>query len=167
MSFRKKLLRVCFIGIVPFIGGAYETKAESSSVSLYASYYGVAHNGKPMASCVFTAKVCKDTKVYLFDMHALTVAHKTYPFGTQLLLSNPTTGLAVEAVVCDRGPYIPGRQLDVSERIAELLGFHTKGHTMLRATILTLPKTKAEIAKGRASCASPSTIESPIAKVTS
>ena len=51
------------------------------------------------------------------------VAHKTLPFGTKLLVTNPANGKSVTATVVDRGPYSPGRNIDVNQNVAEFLDF--------------------------------------------
>jgi peptidoglycan lytic transglycosylase len=57
-----------------------------------------------------------------FDMHQLTAAHPTLPFGTRLRVTNVATGRAVTVRVNDRGPFVPGRIVDVSYAAAETLG---------------------------------------------
>src|SRR5689334_10391628 len=57
-----------------------------------------------------------------FDTHELTAAHRTLPFGTRLRVTNVATGRSVTVRVNDRGPYIPGRVVDVSYSAAETLG---------------------------------------------
>jgi rare lipoprotein A len=57
-----------------------------------------------------------------FDTNELTAAHPTLPFGTQLRVTNVTTGRSVTVRVNDRGPYVPGRVVDVSYAAAETLG---------------------------------------------
>jgi rare lipoprotein A len=57
-----------------------------------------------------------------FDTHELTAAHPTLPFGTQLRVTNVTTGRSVTVRVNDRGPFVPGRVVDVSYAAAETLG---------------------------------------------
>lgn len=75
-----------------------------------ASWYGRQHHGKPMANG------------QPFDMYANTVAHKKIPLGTPLTLTNPKNGAMVQVKVTDRGPYIPGRNLDLSYGVARKLG---------------------------------------------
>ncbi len=48
-----------------------------------------------------------------FDTHDLTAAHPTLPFGTRLRVTNVATGRSVTVRVNDRGPYVPGRVVDV------------------------------------------------------
>ena len=57
-----------------------------------------------------------------FDTHELTAAHRTLPFGTQLRVTNVATGRSVTVRINDRGPFIPGRIVDVSHAAAETLG---------------------------------------------
>jgi len=57
-----------------------------------------------------------------FDTHDLTAAHPTLPFGTKLRVTNVSTGRSVTVRVNDRGPYVPGRIVDVSYSAAESLG---------------------------------------------
>jgi rare lipoprotein A len=57
-----------------------------------------------------------------FDTHQLTAAHRTLPFGTRLRVTNVATGRSVTVRVNDRGPFIPGRVVDVSYSAAESLG---------------------------------------------
>jgi rare lipoprotein A len=57
-----------------------------------------------------------------FDTNELTAAHPTLPFGTQLRVTNVTTGRSVTVRVNDRGPFVRGRVVDVSYAAAETLG---------------------------------------------
>jgi rare lipoprotein A len=57
-----------------------------------------------------------------FDTHELTAAHRTLPFGTRLRVTNVATGQSVIVRVNDRGPFVPGRVVDVSHSAAETLG---------------------------------------------
>lgn len=58
----------------------------------------------------------------LFDMRALTAAHRTLPFGTRVCVRSLLTGRAVEVRINDRGPFHPGRVIDLSQAAAEKLG---------------------------------------------
>ena len=76
----------------------------------FASWYGAPHHGRRTAS----------GEVY--DMHQLTAAHRTMPFGTRLLVTNRDTSQSAEVRVNDRGPFVEGRILDVSYAAARQLG---------------------------------------------
>ena len=58
---------------------------------------------------------------------SLTCAHRTYPFGTLLLVTNPANGNQVIVKVTDRGPYVDGRIIDLSVRAARELGIIAQG----------------------------------------
>src|ERR1700760_3680993 len=62
-----------------------------------------------------------------FDPNELTAAHPTLPFGTKLRVTNTTTGKSVTVRVNDRGPYVPGRVVDVSYSAARELGMVGRG----------------------------------------
>jgi rare lipoprotein A len=84
-----------------------------------ASWYGPEHHNKLTASG------------QRFDMNKNTLAHRTLPMGTKVRLVNPNNGKSAEGVVNDRGPYIKGRDVDVSYAMAKQLGFVKKGVTKL------------------------------------
>ena len=60
-------------------------------------------------------------------MYKNTLAHRTLPLGTKVRLVNLENGKSAEGIVNDRGPYIKGRDVDVSYAIAKQLGFVKKG----------------------------------------
>lgn len=71
-----------------------------------------------------------------FDTHKLTAAHPTLPFGTRLRVTNVATGKSVTVRVNDRGPYVPGRVVDVSYSAAEALGMTEKGLAKVRLDVV-------------------------------
>jgi rare lipoprotein A len=60
-------------------------------------------------------------------MYAMTCAHKTLPFGTRLRVTNPESGKSAEVVVNDRGPFVEGRDLDLSYAAAKKIGLVADG----------------------------------------
>jgi rare lipoprotein A len=62
-----------------------------------------------------------------FNTMELTAAHPTLPFGTRLRVTDVGSGRSVTVRVNDRGPYIPGRIVDVSYSAANALGMVGKG----------------------------------------
>jgi rare lipoprotein A len=60
-------------------------------------------------------------------MYANTIAHRDLPFGTRVELKNPETGQMVKATVTDRGPFIEGRDIDLSYGLARKLSMVQKG----------------------------------------
>ena len=65
----------------------------------------------------------------------LTAAHRTLPFGTRLRVTNLTTGQSVTVRVNDRGPFIPGRVVDVSRSAAQELGMIDRGITKVKLEV--------------------------------
>jgi rare lipoprotein A len=83
--------------------------------TLKASWYGPKFHGRNTAN----------GEVY--DQMALTAAHKHLSFGTLLKITNPKNGKSVIVRINDRGPYIEGRELDLSKGAAIELGILEKG----------------------------------------
>jgi rare lipoprotein A len=71
-----------------------------------------------------------------FDTHQLTAAHPTLPFGTKLRVTNVATGRSVTVRVNDRGPYVPGRIVDVSYSAAESLGMVGRGVAKVKVDVV-------------------------------
>jgi rare lipoprotein A len=71
-----------------------------------------------------------------FDTHDLTAAHPTLPFGTRLRVTNVATGRSVTVRVNDRGPYVPGRVVDVSHSAADALGMVESGIAKVRLDVV-------------------------------
>lgn len=107
------LWRSLFSGLllagVFLVVGAGQAHAETT----LASWYGPGFEGSPTAS--------GET----FDPWGFTAAHKTLPLGTELLVSYGENSVAV--TVNDRGPYVAGRDLDLSLGAAEALGLTDAG----------------------------------------
>ncbi len=62
-----------------------------------------------------------------FDPAALTMAHRTLPFGTRVRVTNLENQRSVEVVVNDRGPFVSGRIADLSEAAARRLDMVSDG----------------------------------------
>ncbi|MGI8944421.1 MAG: septal ring lytic transglycosylase RlpA family protein [Qipengyuania sp.] len=75
-----------------------------------ASYYGRQFHGRRTASGE------------RFDMHAMTAAHRTLPFGSVVRVTNPRNGRWVDVRINDRGPFHGSRVIDVSRAAATELG---------------------------------------------
>ncbi|MDO8575849.1 MAG: hypothetical protein Q7R90_00875, partial [bacterium] len=67
------------------------------------------------------------------------VAHKTLPFGTEVLIRNPANGKTVVAQVGERGPYVAGRELDLFEVVARELGFAIGGKGVIAVEWAIIP----------------------------
>lgn len=111
--------------VLSFLVVGCATSSKRGSVSHgRASWYGKFHQGKQTANGE------------LFDMHKLTAAHRTLPFGTRLRVSCPATGKEVQVRVNDRGPYAQGRILDLSRAAAEKLGIIEMGEAEIEYVVL-------------------------------
>lgn len=65
-------------------------------------------------------------------------AHKTLPLPALVKVTNVENGKSVKLRINDRGPFIPGRLLDVSPRAAKKLGFYDKGLTTVEVKVLSV-----------------------------
>jgi rare lipoprotein A len=71
-----------------------------------------------------------------FNTHAMTAAHPTLPFGTRLRVTNVTNGRSVVVRINDRGPFVPGRVVDLSESAAESLGMVERGVVKVKLDVV-------------------------------
>jgi rare lipoprotein A len=71
-----------------------------------------------------------------FNTRAMTAAHPTLPFGTRLRVTNVTNGRSVVVRINDRGPYVPGRVVDLSESAAETLGMVDRGIVKVKLDVV-------------------------------
>jgi rare lipoprotein A len=96
---------------------------EPAQVGL-ASYYGRAHDGRRTASGE------------VFDMHAMTAAHRTLPFGTRVRVTNLGNGRRVVVRINDRGPHKRKRIIDLSYGAARELGLVGVGVAQVRVEVV-------------------------------
>jgi rare lipoprotein A len=89
-----------------------------------ASFYGGWHHGRLTASGV------------RFDSSAMTAAHRSLPFGTRVRVTHLGNGRTVEVRINDRGPYVGGRIIDLSQGAAGVLGMHDQGVARVKVTVL-------------------------------
>ncbi len=71
-----------------------------------------------------------------FNKRELTAAHRTLPFGTRVRVTRLDTGSSVIVRINDRGPFKPGRVIDLSERAAEDIGMTGAGLTNVSLEVL-------------------------------
>ncbi|WP_246317371.1 septal ring lytic transglycosylase RlpA family protein [Hyphomicrobium methylovorum] len=71
-----------------------------------------------------------------FDPSGMTAAHKTLPFGTRVRVTRVDTGESVVVRINDRGPFKPGRVIDLSKGAAKNLGMLDAGLTDVRLEVL-------------------------------
>ena len=62
-----------------------------------------------------------------FNKNKLTAAHKTLPFGTIVRVKNLGNGQTVKVRINDRGPFVKGRIIDLSEKAAKKINMRSQG----------------------------------------
>jgi rare lipoprotein A len=72
----------------------------------------------------------------MMNPSALTAAHRSLPFGTRVLVENLNNGRSVVVRINDRGPFIKGRIIDVSQAAASSLGMIGSGTARVRVSSL-------------------------------
>jgi rare lipoprotein A len=86
----------------------------------YASWYGDAFHGRRTANGE------------IFDRNSISAAHPTMPLPSYARVTNLRNHYSMIVRVNDRGPFAPGRIMDVSRRVADLLDFRRTGTTMVK-----------------------------------
>jgi len=102
---------LALVVVLSFLAATWAAGPETGT----ASWYGYPFHGRPAAS----------GEVY--DMETLTAAHPSLPFNTRVRVVNLENGKAVEVRITDRGPFIPGRIIDLSHAAARSLGMIIPG----------------------------------------
>ncbi len=103
-----------------------------------ASWYGPGFHGRLTASGE------------RFDMHALTAAHRTLPFGTLVRVHSLVNGREVDVRITDRGPFIGSRVIDLSRAAAQELDMLGLG---FKEVVLMVPESTPPVARSPASSA--------------
>ena len=73
-----------------------------------------------------------------FNTHALTAAHRSLPFGSQVKVTNERTGKSVVVRINDRGPYAQGRVIDLSKAAARAVGISGVGQGLPRLALIQI-----------------------------
>ena len=89
-----------------------------------ASWYGGKFQGRRTASGE------------IFDTNQFTAAHKTLAFGTIVKVTNLENGQSTVVRINDRGPFIPGRIIDLSRAAAAAIGLAGQGVARVRIEVL-------------------------------
>ncbi len=77
-----------------------------------------------------------------FNMNRVSAAHKTYPLGTRVKVTNMENGKSIKLTINDRGPYVKGRIIDLSYKAARKIGFVNQGTTKVRIDVIRLGDNK-------------------------
>lgn len=100
------------------------TQKVSAAETGTASYYGIPYHGRQTAS----------GEVY--DMNELTAAHPRLAFGTRVKVTDLTTNRSVIVRINDRGPFVKGRIIDLSQAAATELQMIRRGLTEVKLEIV-------------------------------
>ena len=98
-----------------------------------ASWYGKKFHGRQTSSGV------------IYDMHAMTAAHKTLPLPTQVRVRNLKNGRSIIVMVNDRGPFVDNRIIDLSFAAATQLDIVSAGTALVEIEALTNQAAQREV----------------------
>lgn len=97
-----------------------------------ASWYGPQYNHRRAANG------------QVYDQNAVTAAHRTLPLNTLVRVTNEKTGQSTLLYITDRGPFVPGRILDLSRAAAKQTGVYLAGVAPVRIDVLRSPESLTE-----------------------
>ncbi|MFE1598685.1 septal ring lytic transglycosylase RlpA family protein [Methylobacterium sp. ID0610] len=109
MVSKAKLALICLTAACG-IGATLQASTPASAQSGAASWYGPGFQGRRTANGE------------RFNTHAYTAAHRSLPFGSRVRVTNTTNGRSVVVRINDRGPYVGGRVIDLSQASARAIG---------------------------------------------
>jgi len=119
---------VLALGLLPLLGCAATAPRPSEPVAGaevgFASYYAASFEGRPTASGE------------RYERAAMTAAHRTLAFGTRVRVTRLDDGRSVEVRINDRGPFVSGRIVDLSESAARELGLLREGTARVRVEVI-------------------------------
>lgn len=116
-------MKVKIIATVLLFGASFSFASVYMN-SAEASYYAEKYHGR------------KTANGETFNMYSLTCAHKTLPFGTILRITNLSNNKSVDVRVNDRGPFVKGREVDLSKAAAIKLDMIKTGTARVRIEIV-------------------------------
>lgn len=126
--------RFLFLGMaVAVLAGCVSQPHVGEKSTMTASWYGADFHGRQTANGE------------IYDMNAMTAAHKELPFNTRLRVTYLKTGKSVVVRINDRGPFIMGRDLDLSAAAAEKLGMVPEGVGKVRVEIVGVDSVEDDV----------------------
>ena len=109
-------------------GSPAQGPGDLSGVTGVASWYGHPFDGRQTANGE------------IYDMEKMTAAHRTYPFGTVVQVTNLINAKTVKVRINDRGPFVEGRVIDLSHAAAG--GIEMPGVSRVRLDIVSTPRSR-------------------------
>jgi rare lipoprotein A len=126
--------RFLFLGMaLAVLAGCASQPHVGEKSTMTASWYGADFNGRQTANGE------------IYDMNAMTAAHKELPFNTKLRVTYLKTGKSVVVRINDRGPFIMGRDLDLSAAAAERLGMVPEGVGKVRVEVVGIDSMEDDV----------------------
>ena len=105
----------------------------------YASWYGDPYHGRRAANGE------------IYNKNQLTAAHLTMPFETQVKVTNLENNRSVNVRITDRGPFVKGRIIDLSQEAARQIRMIGSGTALVRLEVLSSPGTSSNAASSKGS----------------
>ncbi len=124
------------LGQIAPAGPAEPTEGLHGAISDGAKRATPEHAMKGLASFYGTSAGTHTATGETFDPNAMTAAHRTLPFGTRVRVTRVDNGDSVIVRINDRGPFKPGRVIDLSEKAAENLRITDKGLAAVKLEVL-------------------------------
>ena len=81
----------------------------------------------------------------IYDQKELTAASIAFPLGSRVMVTNLDNGLSVEVTITDRGPFLKGRKIDLSEKAARIIGMLNHGTARVRISLISKPAGSREV----------------------
>lgn len=75
----------------------------------------------------------------VYNMHAMTAAHRTLPLGSVVRVTNLKTGSSALVRITDRGPFVDGRVVDLSQAAAKAVDVYLPGVAKVKLEVLRVP----------------------------
>jgi len=98
-----------------------------------ASWYGPGFHGR------------KTSAGSIYDQEELTAASIAFPLGSRVMVTNLDNGLSVEVTITDRGPFLKGRKIDLSQKAARMIGMLGHGTARVRISLISKPAGSREV----------------------
>ena len=116
----------------PIAGGEDKIEVPAGAKPIFeevgiASWYGAPYHNR------------RGSNGEVYDMHAMTAAHLTFPLGSIVRVTNVKTGHSAIVRITDRGPFVEGRIVDLSLAAAKALDVYLPGTAKVRLEVLQAP----------------------------
>ncbi len=122
------MLALTILSVLPAFGDRPTMRSAVATPTVtetgIASYYGTKYHGRPTASGE------------VFNMNELTAAHPRLAFGTRVKVTHLANGKTVTVRINDRGPFVKGRVIDLSQAAAHELQMVNSGLTAVKLEIV-------------------------------